>query len=145
MEGLLNQLVLEHLQLAPLQWGEYAPVASGRARAFSRRWLGRWGWPGWLGWPGPICPEHGPSGAPRQQPQMHTWWWAPRRPHLPAAAESDMARGGPCAGPCGLPSACVSGPGVGGGEEAQGAASSLEELRQPLTGSARRSTCLVSA
>lgn len=25
MEGLLNQLVLEHLQLAPLQWGEYGP------------------------------------------------------------------------------------------------------------------------
>lgn len=23
MEGLLNQLILEHLQLAPLQWGEY--------------------------------------------------------------------------------------------------------------------------
>lgn len=23
MEGVLNQLVLEHLQLAPLQWGEY--------------------------------------------------------------------------------------------------------------------------
>lgn len=25
MEGVLNQLVLEHLQLAPLQWGESAP------------------------------------------------------------------------------------------------------------------------
>lgn len=24
VEGLLNQLVLEHLQLAPLQWGEYS-------------------------------------------------------------------------------------------------------------------------
>lgn len=23
VEGLLNQLILEHLQLAPLQWGEY--------------------------------------------------------------------------------------------------------------------------
>lgn len=27
VEGLLNQLVLEHLQLAPLQWGEYPPAA----------------------------------------------------------------------------------------------------------------------
>nr|XP_037851502.1 trafficking protein particle complex subunit 9-like [Chlorocebus sabaeus] len=27
VEGLLNQLVLEHLQLAPLQWGEYPPTA----------------------------------------------------------------------------------------------------------------------
>lgn len=25
VEGVLNQLALEHLQLAPLQWGEYAP------------------------------------------------------------------------------------------------------------------------
>lgn len=25
VEGLLSQLVLEHLQLAPLQWGEYGP------------------------------------------------------------------------------------------------------------------------
>lgn len=24
VEGVLNQLALEHLQLAPLQWGEYA-------------------------------------------------------------------------------------------------------------------------
>lgn len=29
MEGLLNQLVLEHLQLAPLQWGEYPPIPLG--------------------------------------------------------------------------------------------------------------------
>lgn len=29
VEGLLNQLVLEHLQLAPLQWGEYPPNTSG--------------------------------------------------------------------------------------------------------------------
>lgn len=32
MEGLLNQLILEHLQLAPLQWGEY--------RATSCFWVG---------------------------------------------------------------------------------------------------------
>lgn len=29
VEGLLSQLVLEHLQLAPLQWGEYLPVPAG--------------------------------------------------------------------------------------------------------------------
>lgn len=29
VEGLLNQLVLEHLQLAPLQWGEYPPIPLG--------------------------------------------------------------------------------------------------------------------
>lgn len=27
MEGLLNQLVLEQLQLAPLQWGEYHAIS----------------------------------------------------------------------------------------------------------------------
>lgn len=29
VEGLLNQLVLEHLQLAPLLWGEYCPSPLG--------------------------------------------------------------------------------------------------------------------
>lgn len=29
VEGLLSQLVLEHLHLAPLQWGEYLPVPAG--------------------------------------------------------------------------------------------------------------------
>lgn len=44
MEGLLNQLVLEHLQLAPLQWGEYPPIPLGLHAPFpwvtlSARWL----------------------------------------------------------------------------------------------------------
>lgn len=38
MEGLLNQLVLEHLQLAPLLWGEYCPSPLGaRASAQNSR------------------------------------------------------------------------------------------------------------
>lgn len=40
MEGLLNQLVLEHLQLAPLLWGEYCPSPLGvRAPSFRTRGL----------------------------------------------------------------------------------------------------------
>lgn len=42
MEGLLNQLVLEHLQLAPLLWGEYCPSPLG-ARASAQNLRARIG------------------------------------------------------------------------------------------------------
>lgn len=61
VEGLLNQLVLEHLQLAPLQWGEYAPITSGQTR-LSLRVAESAGWP----WQVCVLPEHGPSGVSRQ-------------------------------------------------------------------------------
>lgn len=35
MEGLLNQLILDHVQLAPLQWGEYHVSPVGDRAAFS--------------------------------------------------------------------------------------------------------------